>query len=76
MTLYGTGIRGRSSLAGVTASIAGFAAQVLYAGAQSQYAGLDQVNVQIPRALAGRGEVNLALTVDGKIANTVRINIK
>jgi len=76
LTLYGTGIRGRSSLAGVTASIAGFAAQVLYAGAQSQYAGLDQVNVQIPRALAGRGEVNLALTVDGKIANTVRINIK
>lgn len=76
LTLYGTGIRGRSALSGVTAKVGGLDAQVQYAGAQSQYAGLDQVNVAVPRALAGQGEVDLVLTVDGKAANTVRVNIK
>jgi len=76
LTLYGTGIRGRSSLAGVSAKFGGLDAQVQYAGAQSQFAGLDQLNIAIPRALAGQGEVDLALTVDAKAANTVRVNIK
>jgi uncharacterized protein (TIGR03437 family) len=76
LILYGTGMRGRGSLAGVTARIGGLDGQVLYAGAQTQYAGLDQVNVVIPRALAGQGEVDLTLTVDGKAANSVRVNIK
>jgi uncharacterized protein (TIGR03437 family) len=76
LTLYGTGIRGRSALAGVTAKIGGMDAPVQYAGAQSQFAGLDQVNVAVPRALAGQGEVDLAVTVDGKAANTVRVNIQ
>ena len=76
LTLYGTGMRGRSSLAGVTARIGGVDAQVMYAGAQAQFAGLDQVNVVVPRALAGQGEVDLAVTLDAKAANTVRVNIK
>jgi uncharacterized protein (TIGR03437 family) len=76
LTLYGTGIRGRSSLAGVTAKIAGTDARVEYAGAQSQFAGLDQVNITVPRTLAGRGEVDVALTVDGKAANVVRVYIR
>jgi uncharacterized protein (TIGR03437 family) len=37
---------------------------------------LDQINALIPRALIGRGEVDVVLTVDGKIANTVRVNIR
>ena len=73
LTLYGTGIRGRSSLAAATAKIGGVDAQVQYAGEQPNYVGLDQVNVTIPRSLAGQGEVDLALTLDGKAANTVRI---
>jgi hypothetical protein len=32
--------------------------------------------VRIPRSLAGRGEVNVVFTVDGKTANTVTINIR
>jgi uncharacterized protein (TIGR03437 family) len=76
LELYGTGIRGRTSLAGVTATIAGVPAPVQYAGVQSQFAGLDQVNVAIPRSLAGSGESDLVLTVDGKPANTVRVNIQ
>jgi uncharacterized protein (TIGR03437 family) len=76
LCLYGTGIRGLSSMAGVAVSIGGLASQLLYAGPQFQYVGLDQVNVIVPTALAGRGEVDLILTVDGKAANTVRVNIK
>jgi len=49
---------------------------VSYAGAQGSLVGLDQVNVKLPRALNGRGEVDLVLTVDGKTANTVRVRIK
>ena len=51
-------------------------AEVLYAGAQGDLVGLDQVNVRVPRALIGRGEVELEMTLDGKPTNTVRVAIK
>jgi uncharacterized protein (TIGR03437 family) len=73
---YGTGIAGRSSLTNVVASANGIPLQVLYAGTQSQFPGLDQVNVIVPRSLAGAGEVPVILTVDGQTANVVTINIK
>jgi len=76
VALYGTGIQGRSSLSNVVAKIGGVSAQVVYAGAQSQYPGLDQVNVYVPRSLAGAGEVPVVLTVDGVTANVVTISIK
>ena len=38
--------------------------------------GVDQVNVLVPGSLAGRGEVDVLLTVDAQMANPVRINIK
>ena len=76
LVLYGSGIRGRSSLSAVTATIGGVNAEVQYAGAQPDFVGLDQINVLVPRSLIGRGEVDIVLTVDGKAANTVRVNIK
>jgi len=74
--LFGTGIRNRSSLSGVTCKINGIAAPVILAGAQGQYPGLDQVEVQLTSVLKGAGQANLILTVDGKMANTVQIDIK
>jgi uncharacterized protein (TIGR03437 family) len=74
--LFGTGFRYRSSLAAVTSRIGGTNAEVLYAGPQGGFVGLDQANVRLPRSLKGRGEVEVALTVDGKAANIVRISIK
>ena len=68
--LYGTGIRGRTAVA---ATVDGASAAVLFAGPQNQYPGLDQVNIGLPRALAGRGLVELRLTVDGKPANRVSL---
>ncbi|HMX28155.1 MAG TPA: SMP-30/gluconolactonase/LRE family protein [Blastocatellia bacterium] len=76
LLLYGTGIRGRSALSAVTATIGGINAPVEYAGAQGDFAGLDQLNVRLPRTLAGRGDVDVIVSVDGKPANTVKLNIK
>lgn len=76
LELFGTGIKGRSSLANVTATIGGESVDVLFAGAQGQFPGLDQVNLSLPQSLHTRGETDLVLTVDGQVANTVRVNLK
>ncbi len=82
LVLRGTGIRGRSSLANVAAKIGGADASVTYAGvatdspfATGNGVGEDQVNVLVPRSLAGRGLVDVVLTVDSKVANTVQVSI-
>ena len=75
LVLFGTGFRKRSNLSNVQVRIGGILCQVDYAGTQPQYIGLDQLNVVIPSTARGSGEVNLLLTVDGKPANTVRVNI-
>jgi len=76
LSLFGTGWRFRSSEAAVKVTVGGVDVPVLYVGSQPTFAGLDQLNVQLPRTLAGKGEVDLVMTVDGKVANTTRINVK
>jgi len=74
LILFGTGLRYNSGLALVTCKLGGVEISTLYAGAQGGYAGLDQINIgPLPRSLAGRGELDMMLTVDGRTANTVRI---
>jgi len=75
LELFGTGIRGRTSLANVHATIGGTAVVVLFAGAQGQFPGLDQVNLMLPLTLKAKGETDVVLTVDGQVANKVRVNI-
>ncbi len=76
LIVFGSGIRFRSSPAAVTSTIGGTDAPIFFAGAQGEFVGLDQVNLLVPQSLAGRGEVDVTLTVDGKAANTVRVVIK
>jgi uncharacterized protein (TIGR03437 family) len=76
LLLYGTGIRFRSSLANVRVTIGGQVCQLDYAGAQGFYIGLDQLNILLPQSLRGRGDADVVITVDGKVANTVKVNIK
>ncbi len=76
LTLYGTGIRNRSSLSNVKVTINGTSVPVLYAGPQPDYEGLDQVNVALMLNLRGSGESNVVVTVDGQASNTVTVNIK
>jgi uncharacterized protein (TIGR03437 family) len=75
LILYGTGIRGAGK-AGTSVTIKGLDAQVTYAGPQPDFAGLDQVNVLLPRDLAGSGDVTLVLTAAGATANPVHFIIK
>ena len=60
----------------VQVSVGGTPAPVLYAGAQGTYAGLDQVNLQVPASLRGRGQVELVMTVAGRAANRVVISVR
>lgn len=76
LALFGTGWRRRSSEAAVRVGVGGVNAPVTYAGAQGDLVGLDQINVRLPRSLAGRGEVDVVVTVDGQTANTVKVSIK
>ncbi|HKQ76628.1 MAG TPA: SBBP repeat-containing protein [Blastocatellia bacterium] len=65
-----------SGLSAVRARIGGVDATVSFAGAQGDFVGLDQVNVGLPRSLAGRGAVDIVLMADGVTANTVTARVK
>ena len=76
LILYGTGVK-NAAAGTVSATIGGVTTQVLGFAAAPGFVGLDQINVgPIPRSLIGRGSVNVVLTVAGKPANTVTVNIK
>ncbi|MFB3776659.1 MAG: CotH kinase family protein [Bryobacteraceae bacterium] len=77
LLLFGTGIRGILDLAAVDVKVDGVSVPVEYAAAQGSFVGLDQVNVgPLPKKLAGRGEVDIVLKVDGRRANTVTVNMR
>jgi uncharacterized protein (TIGR03437 family) len=78
LVLYGTGIRGRSSLSNVTVTIGTVTLPVQYAGRcdPAHFAAFDQVNVALPHSLAGIGQVTLTLTVDGVVAPPVTLDFQ
>jgi uncharacterized protein (TIGR03437 family) len=76
LVLYGTGIRGGSGVEGMTARIGNVVAAVTYAGAVEGAPGRDQVKIRVPRALNGRGKVDVELQVNGRTANTVRVTFR
>ncbi len=70
VSLYGTGLRNFSGEVSVTVD----GMPVPFSGpvAHPDFEGLDQLNIgPLPRSLAGRGEVEIVVTVDGKVANVV-----
>jgi uncharacterized protein (TIGR03437 family) len=66
LLLYGTGFDTAKS---VTVTINGQTYTPSYFGPQGGFAGLDQVNVLLPASLAGSGQVNVSITVDGQTSN-------
>jgi uncharacterized protein (TIGR03437 family) len=73
LVLFGTGMRAASA-APVSLKLGGLDVPLLFVGAQGSLVGVEQINsAELPRTLAGRGEVDIVLTVGGKSANTVRI---
>ncbi len=73
LSLYLTGVRGRSRPEAVSVRVGKQLLPVLYVGPQGQYEGLDQINVLLPRTLAGAGLTELTVTVDGVVSNTVEL---
>ena len=76
LTLYGTGIRNRSSLGNVLVTINGISVPALYAGPQPDFAGLDQINVPLTLDLRGSGMANVVLKVDQHQANSVAVDVQ
>lgn len=62
----------------VTVTVEGLTARVLFAGAHGGLAGLDQLNVELPAGLAGKGarRVDVIVTVNGSVANRVTVPLK
>jgi uncharacterized protein (TIGR03437 family) len=77
-----TAVKGQSAglfaPTGVAASdgLGGSNADVSFAGAPESFTGLDQINIAIPRSLAGRGSVDVVARVDGKTTNIITVTIK
>lgn len=77
LILFGTGIRRRTNLASVQGTVDGLSTPISFAQAQGSLIGTDQVNLgPLPRALAGRGNVNLVLKVEGRDANSLIVAIQ
>lgn len=85
LVLYVTGLRGLPSTDGnpnngsaenVRAVIGGIEVPPQFAGKTDAYVALDQVNVEIPRALLGSGKIGVSLTATGYgTSNDVEIEI-
>lgn len=73
LLLFGSGWRGHSGADKVIARIGDTVIPIQYAGPQGSFIGQDQINLQLPRTLIGRGEATLYLTVDGQMANLVTV---
>jgi uncharacterized protein (TIGR03437 family) len=76
LILFGTGIRHRSGLEAVKSKVGEIDAPVVFAGAQGAFIGLDQVNLLLPRSLAGRSKVNVSLVADNQPGNSVKVSFK
>jgi uncharacterized protein (TIGR03437 family) len=74
LLLYGTGFRGHQGP--ISATIGGVEAQVLGIAPQPQYVGLDQMNIVVPRSLAGAGKVDVAVIMGGVALNVVTVVIE
>jgi uncharacterized protein (TIGR03437 family) len=74
LVLFGTGIRHQQDSSNVIVKFGSVESKAIYAGPQGGFVGLDQINVSVPRNLAGRGELDVVVIVDGRASNTVKIN--
>lgn len=75
LCLFGTGFR-NAATSQVSVRINGITAPVTYAGPQPGFLGLDQINVLLPRQLAGVGQAGIVVTASGYVANTAYVFFK
>lgn len=75
LEMFGTDLQAAEA-SNMQVSVDGIAVPVLYVGPQGSYTGLDQVNIQIPASLAGKGNVNIQLSAEGIASNPVQITVR
>ncbi len=73
LRFYASGLREASE---VRVQIAGQDVPVLHSGASADFPGLDEITVEVPRSLAGMGQVDVVLTADGETASPVHVSIQ
>jgi hypothetical protein len=73
LEFYASGVTGAAD---VHVQIAGKDATVLYAGPAGHYLGLDQVVVEVPHSLAGKGDADVVMTVDGRTADPLHVQLQ
>jgi uncharacterized protein (TIGR03437 family) len=82
LILYGTGLRSRTNAGNVLITLDSLPQRPLNPAdfedcfAAPGFVGLDQCNIKLPRTLIGKGLINVTLTVDGKISNTIQLLFK
>ncbi len=77
LSVVGTGFRGRTDISSVHATLGVVAIPVRYAGPIYSYPGMDELDIgPLPTDLSGQGIVELVLTVEGRPANVLQLNIK
>ncbi|MBL8206717.1 MAG: YHYH protein [Blastocatellia bacterium] len=76
LILFGSGLGKADTATAVSANLGGVNVVPTYAGAQGTWGGLAQFNVPVPRAMVGKGKVDIILTVNGKASNTVTVTFK
>lgn len=73
VSLYGTGLRFVNRPNDLLCTIGNTRVDITYSGSAPGFAGLDQINLRIPRALQGRGELPVVFSIAGKPANLVTL---
>jgi hypothetical protein len=73
LRFYASGVRDASD---VRVQIAGQPVPLIYFGQAGHFPGLDEVTIEVPRSLAGIGDADVLLTVDGQPSSPVRIHIQ
>jgi uncharacterized protein (TIGR03437 family) len=73
LDFYAAGVREGSE---IEVRVGGQTVPVLYAGAAEHFAGLDQISFELPRRMAGSGDVEVQLTVDGQTSEPVHMQIQ
>ena len=76
LVLFGTGWRRRSGLSGTVLRAGDTEVPIVDLVPHRDLIGVDQLNALLPRRLAGRGQVELSLVVDGLAANILHVSFR
>ena len=79
LALYGTGLGEAGSRSFVSnrvhVYVGGIEAKISYAGPQPDFAGLDQINFELPEAVADHGTLPVTIKIDDQSSNSATLDV-